>query len=92
MAQDNNVELSRRSFIRGQWRNKTEINSLCLNNQGVYCQSCKDSCEEDAIIFKQIGRGIQLPIIISDLCTHCKDCVESCPVDAITISAAEENN
>ncbi len=89
MSQDTNSDVSRRSFIRGQWRSKSEINSECLNHQGVFCQSCKESCEEEAIIFKQLGRGIQLPMIVSDRCTHCKDCVESCPVDAITISDAE---
>ncbi len=86
-----NSDVSRRSFLRGKWRDKSEVNSRCLNNQGVYCQSCKESCEQEAITFKQLGRGIQLPMIDADLCTHCKDCVESCPVDAITISDAEVN-
>jgi ferredoxin-type protein NapF len=90
MSQDLNTDVSRRSFLRGQWRNKSEINSQCLNNKGVYCQSCKDSCDEQAIVFTQLGRGIQLPEIISERCTHCKECVKSCPVDAITISDAEE--
>ncbi len=91
MSQDVNIDVSRRSFLRGQWRNKSEINSQCLNHHGVYCQSCKESCEEEAIIFKKIERGIQLPVIISEQCTHCKECVESCPVDAISISDAEVN-
>ena len=91
MPQDANSDISRRSFLRAQWRNKSEINSQCLNHRGVYCQSCKESCEEQAIIFKQVGRGIQLPMIISEKCTHCKECVESCPVNAITISDSEGN-
>jgi ferredoxin-type protein NapF len=91
MAQETNTDVSRRSFLRGKWRSKTEVNSRCLNNQGVYCQSCKESCEQEAITFKQAGRGIQLPIIVSEKCTSCKDCVETCPVDAITISEAEVN-
>ncbi len=91
MSQNTNTDVQRRAFLRGQWRSKSEINSQCLNNQGVYCQSCKESCDEQAIIFKQLGRGIQVPMIISEQCTHCKDCVESCPVNAITISDAEVN-
>ena len=91
MTQETNVDISRRSFLRGQWRKKSEINSLCLNNQGVYCQSCKESCEEDAIVFNQVDRGVQRPMIISEQCTHCMDCVESCPVDAISISNTEVN-
>jgi ferredoxin-type protein NapF len=91
MSQNTNIDVSRRSFLRGQWNNKSEISSDCLNNQGVYCQSCKDSCEEQAIIFTPVGRGIQLPMIVSERCTHCKDCVESCPVDAIEISNAQVN-
>ena len=89
MSENNNIDVSRRSFLRGHWRDKSEINSLCLNNQGVYCQSCKDSCEEKAIVFNQVGRGIQLPIILPERCTHCQDCVECCPVDAIKISKNE---
>jgi ferredoxin-type protein NapF len=91
MPEDTNTDVSRRSFLRGQWRSKSEINSRCLNNQGVYCQSCKESCDEQAIIFKQSGRGIQLPMIISERCTHCQECVESCPVNAISISDAGVN-
>lgn len=88
---ESNLNPSRRSFLRGQWRSKSEINSQCLNNQGVYCQSCKDSCEEQAILFNQVDKGIQRPTIVSELCTHCMDCVESCPVDAITIPNLEVN-
>ena len=91
MTQETNVDISRRSFLRGQWRKKSEINSLCLNNQGVYCQSCKESCEEDAIVFNQVDRGVQRPMIVSERCTHCMDCVESCPVEAISISKTEVN-
>lgn len=91
MSENTNIDINRRSFLRGRWRNQSEINSECLNNQGVYCQSCKDSCEEQAIVFKQAGSGFQLPKIISERCSHCKDCIESCPVDAITISDAVVN-
>jgi ferredoxin-type protein NapF len=85
MAQQ--TAINRRSFLSGHWQAKTEISIACLNNQGVYCQSCKEVCDEDAIIFNQVDRGIQLPMIISTRCTSCKDCVGSCPANAITIGS-----
>lgn len=86
MNKDKKIDASRRAFLTGHWRNKTEISSDCLNKQGIYCQSCKDVCREDAIIFNQVQRGVQLPLIVADKCLSCRDCVECCPVDAITIS------
>jgi ferredoxin-type protein NapF len=77
--------INRRAFLSGRWQSKTEISSACLNNQGIYCQSCKEACEENAIIFNYIERGIQLPMIVTERCTSCSDCVGSCPANAITI-------
>ncbi len=91
MSQNANTGLARRAFLTGHWQSKTEISSRCLNNHGVYCLTCKDSCEEGAIIFNQLQKGMQLPVIISERCTHCKECVKSCPVDAISISDMEES-
>lgn len=85
-----NIDISRRLFLRGRWRSKSEINASCLNNIGVYCQACKDDCNQGAIVFNQAKMGIQLPVIISERCTHCRKCVETCPSNAITIS--DENN
>ena len=81
------AEIDRRSFLTGRWHSKTDISPACLNNKGIYCQACKDVCGEGAIIFNQIQRGIQLPMIVSDRCTACKDCVDICPANAITINA-----
>jgi len=78
--------MNRRSFLSGQWQAKNAISAACLNQQGVYCQSCKEACDESAIVFNQIQRGIPLPMIIASRCTSCNDCVESCPVDAIIIN------
>jgi len=89
MSQNTNVDVSRRSFLSGNWSGDSSITSSCLNNMGVFCQSCKDACTTDAINFDQVQQGIQLPSIISSRCTHCQDCVECCPVDAITISKKE---
>ena len=90
MSQNTNVDVSRRSFLRGNWSGETSITASCLNNMGVFCQSCKDACNTAAISFNHLQQGIQLPSIISSRCTHCQDCVECCPVDAITISKKED--
>lgn len=95
VSQDIQVDTNRRAFLTGYWKKKpnvSNIDSRCLNNHGVYCLSCKDSCEEEAIVFSPLQRGIQLPMIISERCTHCKKCIESCPADAISISDIEEAN
>lgn len=85
MSQYLNSDVSRRAFLVGHWRGKSDISSACLNNQGVYCQACKDTCNEGAIKFNQVQMGVQMPMIISTQCTNCRDCVETCPVDAISI-------
>lgn len=81
------AEIDRRAFLTGRWQSKTDISAACLNNKGVYCQSCKDVCDEGAILFNQIQRGIQLPMIITTRCTSCRECIDSCPVNAISIGS-----
>ena len=86
MSQHTNSDVSRRAFLTGHWHSQSAISPQCLNNQGIYCQACKDTCDEGAITFSQMQMGIQLPTIIPERCTHCRDCVEICPADAITIN------
>ena len=85
MSQHTNSDVSRRAFLTGHWHSQSEISPQCLNNQGIYCQACKDTCDEGAIAFNPMQMGIQLPMINLARCTHCRDCVEICPADAITI-------
>ncbi|ARU54194.1 periplasmic nitrate reductase maturation protein NapF [Oleiphilus messinensis] len=69
------------------WDYVAEIQSQCLNLQGVVCQRCADPCESRAIHFTPRIGGPALPGIEPDLCTGCGACVSSCPVDAIEIKA-----
>ncbi len=85
MSQEAEVDNSRRAFITGHWNAKPVITAACLNRQGVFCQSCKDSCGEQAIVFSHADMGMQMPEIVVDRCTACRDCVSSCPVNAVII-------
>ncbi|NIN34580.1 MAG: 4Fe-4S dicluster domain-containing protein [Gammaproteobacteria bacterium] len=89
MKHNTGVDPGRRAFLKGRWRNRTGISQQCLNHKGVYCQSCKDFCDEQAIVFTQTKMGVRLPTIDKDKCTHCRECIPACPVNAITISSNE---
>ena len=65
------------------WLKKAQINSSCLIHQHVYCRSCADSCEVEALSF-QLG-GSKVPQINLDLCTGCGACFSPCPTQAIEI-------
>jgi ferredoxin-type protein NapF len=86
MSESHKLDNGRRAFLRGQWSDKTGIGSNCLNMQGIFCQSCKDVCDEGAIVFQHAQLGVSLPSIKLEQCTHCQDCLECCPTNAITIS------
>lgn len=65
------------------WQKKALINDTCLANQNIYCRSCAESCESQALTF-QIGINA-VPKIDLQLCTGCGACVAPCPVTAIDV-------
>lgn len=69
------------------WQKKARIDSSCLANQNIYCRSCAESCEAQALTF-QIGIS-SAPQIDSDLCNGCGACVAPCPTKAIEVKAIE---
>lgn len=65
------------------WLKKAHIEPSCLANLNVYCRSCADSCEVQALSF-QLGVNA-IPNINLELCTGCGACVSPCPTQAIQI-------
>lgn len=74
------------------WSGELEIKNNCLAKSGVYCQSCRDACETEAINFIYIKNGdskifpIPRPEINLADCTQCGACVSTCPQDSITLT------
>lgn len=68
------------------WRHTAQIERTCLGYQGIFCQSCKESCEAGAIHFSLWERRIPAPRIELDVCTGCGACIGVCPVRAITMA------
>ena len=65
------------------WSKKARIDDTCLAQANVYCRSCAESCEVQALTF-QIGLSAA-PQINLDLCNGCGACVAPCPTQAIQI-------
>ncbi|SDU28354.1 ferredoxin-type protein NapF [Halopseudomonas salegens] len=73
-------DLSRQAF---DWR--AQINTACLVNQGIHCQSCDDACEPRAIRFRPRLGQPPSPELDTTACTGCGACLASCPADAISL-------
>lgn len=69
---------------RPLWSAQVQLTDNCLTTQGVYCQSCRDSCEPGAIRFSR--ERLPQPHIDNDLCSQCGMCIASCPSQALVWS------
>lgn len=77
------------------WDLDISIKSDCLAANGVFCQSCQDSCETEAISFKYINSSVPQPHITLNDCTSCGACVAICPQSSIQLkpkNSAEEQS
>ncbi|ABV86770.1 ferredoxin-type protein NapF [Shewanella pealeana] len=70
------------------WQVKAKIQDSCMAYQGIWCQSCKDSCDSRAISFTLAVGKAPLPQIDTEACTGCGACVAPCPSGAIIIRTA----
>lgn len=58
----------------------------CLAQRGVHCESCRDSCPEDAITFRPRIGGPPAPQIVTSDCSGCGACLGTCPVRALELT------
>jgi ferredoxin-type protein NapF len=71
------------------WSARAAVTAACLTRQGVYCSSCRDSCEAAAISFPPARGEVPRPRIDVERCTGCGACVAVCPSAAITVAPSE---
>ena len=72
------------------WPVAIEVSDKCLAKHGIYCQSCRDECEPNAIEFNYINSSIPQPQINLTDCTQCGACISSCPQDALITSFGDK--
>ena len=85
------ANVSRRAFfLRSEMAIATvALTDNCLALNGVYCESCRDSCEAGALRFAHQLGSVPHPFFDTDLCTQCLECVRICPQDAIRVRPKE---
>ncbi len=64
-----------------------KILDTCLTQNDIYCRSCGENCEPQAIQFTYIDNAIAKPQIDLDLCIQCGACVSPCPSTSIQFEA-----
>jgi ferredoxin-type protein NapF len=73
------------------WPAQLSIQSNCLAQNEIYCQSCRDACEFEAIEFAFTHSSIPKPSIKAQDCTQCGACIASCPQNAIELTLDDHN-
>jgi ferredoxin-type protein NapF len=64
---------------------RVALTGQCFANNGVYCDSCRDTCESGALRFMLQRGAVPKPILDSSLCTQCGACAAVCPQSAIRV-------
>jgi len=67
------------------WDGFVEISEKCLAANSIYCQSCADTCETQAISFSYQQSTIPTPTLKLSDCSQCGACISICPQDAIKL-------
>jgi ferredoxin-type protein NapF len=82
--------LFKKTFEQKPWPVELGINDKCLAKNNIFCQSCRDECEVEAIKFSYFNAeqttSIPQPTLNIADCTQCGACLSSCPQDAIKIN------
>lgn len=76
-----------RDTAQTPWTLIAALGDTCLLRNGVFCRSCTDTCDYDALHFNLRARPIGAIAVDSESCTGCGACVSICPVDAVTLKS-----
>lgn len=87
----NVIDLSRRAFfLRSEPPPaRVAVSQRCLALNGIYCESCRDTCEAGALRFVLQMGGVSKLLFDAARCTQCGECVQRCPQGAIVVQPRE---
>ena len=85
------INQSRRAFFtrREPVPAPVAVTDRCLALNGIYCESCRDTCEAGALRFVLQMGGVSKLLFDAARCTQCGECVQRCPQDAIVVQPRE---
>jgi ferredoxin-type protein NapF len=66
---------------------KAKIETGCLQDHGISCQSCRDTCPQSAIRVDLTKRPFGRLKVDEEACTGCGACLGVCPQDVISLAA-----
>ncbi|WP_394174326.1 ferredoxin-type protein NapF [Thalassotalea litorea] len=67
------------------------IKQTCLAKQQIFCQSCADSCDQQAISFKYLT-SIPTPEVDQQACNQCGACISVCPNQSTELINTQEQD
>lgn len=79
------------------WQGKLSISQSCFAQNDIYCQSCRDVCDSNAINFSytnaetNITQSIPTPHINLSDCSQCGACISTCPQKSISLLLDHNN-